>query len=149
MKYTTEIEIDSPIEKVVELFDNPDNVNKWMKGLKSYELLTGTHGLPGTKYRLTYKWEKVIETITARNLPEEFNHTYENKMVFNIVKNRFVSLSGNKTKYIAENEFRFKGITKILAFLLPTSYFKKQSMKHLGYLKNFVENQNELNERTT
>ena len=141
MKYTSEIEINSPINKVVELFDNPDNVDKWMKGLKSYELLSGIQGQPGAKYRLTFKWEKVIETITARNLPEEFNSTYETKIVLNIVNNRFVSIPGNKTKYITENEFQFKGITKLFAFLMPVSFFKKQSMKHLRYFKNFVENQ--------
>ena len=42
MKYTVEIEIDSPIDKVIELFDNPDNMDKRMdcywyeKWLKDY-----------------------------------------------------------------------------------------------------------------
>ena len=37
MKDTTEIEIELPIEKVVALFDNPDNMRKWMKGLARFE----------------------------------------------------------------------------------------------------------------
>jgi carbon monoxide dehydrogenase subunit G len=37
MKYTSEIEINSPIDSVIELFDNPDNMEKWMKGLQTFE----------------------------------------------------------------------------------------------------------------
>ena len=32
MKYTTEIEINKPVKKVVELFDNPANLKEWMEG---------------------------------------------------------------------------------------------------------------------
>jgi len=35
MKYTTEIEIERPIDKVIELFDNADSLKKWMEGLTS------------------------------------------------------------------------------------------------------------------
>ena len=55
MKYTTEIEIEKPIEKVIELFDNPDNLKKWMEGLQSFEHLSGTPGQPGAKSRLFFK----------------------------------------------------------------------------------------------
>lgn len=144
MKYTVEIEIDSPIDKVIELFDNPDNMDKRMERLQSYEPLSGNPGQPGAKSRLKFKWENVIETITVRNLPEEFSGTYESKFVLNIVKNKFVSLPGKKTKYITEQEFQFKGFMKIIAFLMPGAFFKKQSMKYLRDFKNFVENQNEL-----
>lgn len=36
MKYTAEIEINKPIDTVIELFDNPDNMGKWMEGLQSF-----------------------------------------------------------------------------------------------------------------
>ena len=145
MKYSTEIEINKPIDKVIELFDNPDNMDKWMEGLQSFEPLSGTPGQPGAKSRLKFKMGKreieMIETITSRNLPDEFNGTYEAKGVFNIVKNRFINLSDTKTKYITENEFQFKGFMKLIAFLMPGS-FKKQSQKYLVDFKKFVESQN-------
>lgn len=31
MKYTAEIEINKPIDKVIELFYNPDSMFKWME----------------------------------------------------------------------------------------------------------------------
>ena len=142
MKYTSEIEINRPVDKVIELFDNPDNMSKWMEGLQSFEHISGTAGQPGAKSRLKFKMGKreieMIETITVRNLPDEFSGTYEAKGVFNIVKNKFTSLPGNRTKYVTEQEFQFKGFMKIIGFLMP-GVFKKQSMKYLIAFKNFAE----------
>ncbi len=145
MKYTTEIEINKPVEKVIELFDNPENMKKWMNGLQSFEPLSGKAGQPCAKSKLIYKMGnreiEMIETITVRNLPDEFSGTYEAKGVFNIVKNSFISISDNTTKYLTENEFQFKGFMKIIALLMPGA-FKKQSLKYLIDFKNFVESQN-------
>ena len=142
MKYTSEIEINKPVDKVVELFDNSDNMGKWMEGLQSFEHISGKPGQVGSKSRLKFKMGKreieMIETITVRNLPDEFSGTYEAKGVFNLVKNKFVALPGNKTKYVSEQEFQFKGFMKIIGFLMP-AMFKKQSMKYLIDFKNFVE----------
>lgn len=142
MKYTSEIEINQPVARVVELFDNADNMSKWMEGLQSFEPISGTHGQVGAKAKLKFKMGKreieMIETITVRNLPDEFSGTYEAKGVFNVVKNRFVSLPGNRTKYISEQEFEFKGFMKIIGFLMPGA-FKKQSMKYLADFKKFAE----------
>lgn len=143
MKYTTEIEIDKPIDQVIALFDNPDNMSKWMEGLQSFEPISGTPGQVGAKSRLVFKLAKreieMIETVTARNLPDKFRVIYETKGIFNIVKNRFEKLSENKTRYLTENEFQFKGFMKIIGFLMPGS-FKKQSMKYLQDFKKFAEN---------
>jgi len=143
MKYTAEIEINKPIDTVIELFDNPDNMGKWMEGLQSFEHLSGTPGEPGAKSRLKFKMGKreieMIETVTVRNLPDEFSGTYEAAGVFNIVKNKFEKISENKTKYFTENEFQFKGFMKIMAWIMPGA-FKKQSMKYLKNFKQFAEN---------
>ncbi|OFY87916.1 MAG: hypothetical protein A3F72_09130 [Bacteroidetes bacterium RIFCSPLOWO2_12_FULL_35_15] len=142
MKYKSEIEINKPLDKVIELFDNPDNMKKWMEGLQSFEAISGKPGEVGSKSRLKFKMGKreieMIETVTVRNLPEEFSGTYEAQGVFNIVKNKFIPLTENRTKYISEQEFQFNGFMKIIGFLMP-GMFKKQSMKYLIDFKNFVE----------
>jgi carbon monoxide dehydrogenase subunit G len=142
MKYTTEIEINKPVDRVVELFDNPKNLDKWMKGLQSFQPISGTTGQAGAKSLLKFKMGKrdieMVETITVRNLPSEFSGTYEAKGVYNIVKNMFIELPGNRTKYISESEFRFNGFMKIIAFLMPGA-FKKQSLTYLNDFKDFVE----------
>lgn len=144
MKYTNQIEINKPIDKVIQLFDNPDNLKKWMEGLIGFEHFFGVPGNPGSKSKLKFKMGsreiEMIETITVRNLPNEFSATYETNGVFNSVSNKFEKVSENKTRYITENEFHFTGIMKVIAFLMPGT-FKKQTMKYLVAFKNFAESQ--------
>jgi len=142
MKYSHEIEIKLPREKVIKLFDNPENMPKWQEGFISFEPLQGDPGKEGSTAKLKYKMGKreveMIETITKRNLPDEFNATYEAKGVFNIIENRFID-QGKTTKWISANEFRFKGFMKLIAFFMPGA-FKKQSFKYMKDFKKFAEN---------
>ena len=146
MKYTFETEINAPREKVAELAGSPDNRKEWMEGLESDEPLSGTPGVPGAKSRLVFKTGNVtitmIGTVTSRNLPDELSETFEASNVLTIVKNRFVALSPQKTKYVSEQEFRFKGIfNKVVGFLLQGE-FKKQTREHMEGFKRFAENVN-------
>ncbi|KGO88282.1 SRPBCC family protein [Flavobacterium suncheonense] len=146
MKYTCEIEINQPVDKVIELFDNPDNLTKWMEGLESFEHVSGEPGQPGAKSLLKFKMGKrkmeMTETVTVRNLPEEFSGYYEMDGVTNHIKNKFSAISNSKTLYKTENEFVIKNnlVMKIFALLMP-GLFKKQSMKYLESFKKFAESQ--------
>ncbi|HEX9979081.1 MAG TPA: SRPBCC family protein [Flavobacterium sp.] len=144
MKFTTQIEINKPIDKVVQLFDNPENLQKWMEGLIGFQQFFGVPGHPGAKSKLKFRMGsreiEMIETITVRNLPHEFTGTYETNGVFNTVSNRFEKISETSTRYLSESEFHFTGVMKVIAFLMPRT-FKKQSMKHLQDFKKFVESQ--------
>jgi uncharacterized protein YndB with AHSA1/START domain len=142
MKYTNEVKINAPLEKVVELFDNPDNIAKWQPGFVSMEHIEGEKGQVGSKYRMKYKMGKreieMVETILERNLPEVFAGTYEAKGVWNKVINHFKDNGDNTTRYWTENEFKMKGMMKLMAWLMPGA-FKKQSQKYLDLFKDFVE----------
>lgn len=142
MKYTNEIIINKPVDKVIALFDNPNNLDKWMEGLQTFVHISGTPGQEGAKSLLKFKMGKreieMIETVTVRNFPHEFSGTYEAKGVFNSVKNKFIDLPGQRTKYISEQEFKLQGFMKLFGLLMPGA-FKKQSMKYLTAFKNFAE----------
>ncbi len=144
MRYSVEVKINKPIDKVVTLFDDPNNMYEWMEGLKSFEHLEGNPSEPGAKSLLKFQNGRrkieMVETIIKNNLPEELTTTYEAKGVFNIVKNRFLPISNNETKYISEQEFQFKGFMKVIGFLMPGA-FKKQSIKYLNDFKAFAEKQ--------
>ena len=79
--HTVCIDINLPRDKVVELFDSPDDLFKWQPGLQSFEHISGTPGEPGAKSKLVSLNGKrrieLIQTVTKRNLPDEFNGTYE------------------------------------------------------------------------
>lgn len=142
MKYTCEIEINKPRDEVIALFDNPDNMKMWQPGFVSMDLIEGTAGQPGARSKLVYMMGKrpieMVETITKRNLPDEFSGTYEAKGVWNEVKNFFHEAGPGKTRWVTEQEFRFTGFMKVIGFLMPGA-FKKQSMKYLTYFKTFAE----------
>lgn len=143
MKYKLEIEIDLPRSKVIELFDNPDNLKLWQPGFISMEYISGTQGEVGAKYRLNYQMGKrkveMIETITAKNLPDNFSGTYEAKNVWNHIQNNFYEVGPAKTKWVTENEFRVKGFMKLMVFFMPGA-FKKQSFEYMRLFKEFAEN---------
>ena len=143
MKFTVKIKINLARNKVIELFDSTENLKKWQPGLLSFEHQSGTPGEVGAKSRLQYKTGKreieMVETITVKNLPDEFSGIYEAKGVRNEVKNYFYEVNKNTTKWVSENEFRCSGLMKIIAFFMPGS-FKKETMKYLEYFKEFSEN---------
>ena len=142
MKYTCKIEINRPIEQVIERFDSIDNMYKWMKGLQKIEPFSGIQGEVGAKMKLTFQMGKrsmeMIETITVKDLPNEFSGTYDAQGVHNIVKNYFKVIDNYRTLYYTEQEFQFKGFMKIIGLLFPGA-FKRQSMKYLEDFKEFVE----------
>jgi hypothetical protein len=143
MKYAVSIEVDVSRERFVELFDNPENLYHWQKGLKSFEHLSGDPGQPGAKSRLVFQMGKremvLIETITKQDLPREFNGTYETEGVFNIVQNRFESVGPNRTRWTSENEFQFSSwFMKVVGFLMKGA-FPKQTLKYLTDFKAFAE----------
>lgn len=144
MKYSITTTIDLPRHKVIELFDNPDNLPKWQPELQSFDHFSGEPGKPGAKSKLKYKMGKreveMIETITVRNLPEEFSGTYEAKGVLNIQKNYFKEVGENQTEWISETEFKLSGFMKVMAWFMPGA-FKKQSQKYLDQFKAFAESE--------
>lgn len=142
MKYTNEIVIDQPRDKVIELFDNPDNMKYWQQGFISFSTFEGAPGEVGAKSNLKYKMGKreieMVETILERNLPEAFHGTYETKGVYNIQKNYFKE-EGNKTRWVSEAEFQFSGFMKLMAFFMGQKAFEKQSCKFQEDFKAFAE----------
>ena len=144
IKYTEEIEINTNIDTVIALFDNPYNMQEYMDGIESYKVVEGNIREVGAKAEMTVLMgEKkiiMIEEIISNNLPEEKKVTYTADAVYNIVTNKFERISDNKTKFINEQEFEFKGFMKIIGFFMPSA-FKKQSRVYLKDFKEFAENQ--------
>ena len=143
MKYTISITLDLPRQKVIELFDNPDNLRHWQKGFISFEHVSGTPGQEGAVSNLKYKMGKrsmeLVETILKRELPNEFHGTYDTKGVHNIQENYFKEIDEQKTEWVSVTEFQFSGfMMKMMGFLMPGA-FKKQSYKFMEDFKNFAE----------
>ncbi|MFM7831519.1 MAG: SRPBCC family protein [Planctomycetaceae bacterium] len=143
MKYSVSIVIELPRETVVELFDNSANLPCWQRGLQSHQLVSGQAGQTGARSRLVFQMGKrrieMLETITRRSLPDAFDGTYEAPGVFNIVCNRFISLSPSQTRWESDNEFRFSGLFMRIIGLVMRGSFPKQSQQYLQDFKAFAE----------
>ncbi|MDQ0092808.1 SRPBCC family protein [Paeniglutamicibacter psychrophenolicus] len=142
MEFTQELTVNLPRQRFIELFDDPENLKEWQKGLISFEGVSGTPGEPGATSRLTYRQGRgtmeMIETVTRRDLPEAFDGTYDAKGVHNVCRNEFHDLDGNATRWVAHNVFEFTGFMRVVALLFGPM-FKKQSLKMMTAFKEFAE----------
>jgi uncharacterized membrane protein len=143
MKYLSEITINKPIEEVIEKFDDADNIFKWMRGLQSVEHLEGSPGEVGAKMKMKFKNGKreieMIETILAKDLPNEFATSYQAPGVYNEVRSSFEKVDDGSCVYRGDTMFQFKSPgMKFFAWIMP-GMFRKQSEMIMKDFKNFVE----------
>src|SRR5258706_6617318 len=139
------VEIDQPLQRVVELFMDKNNLSKWQKRLISYELISGTPNAIGSVTKLNYNGVTIFETITTSNLPDEITGQYEHKrdkktVMTHSTRNYFSSIGPNKTQYEMniENE-KFIGFLPKLMSGLMAGAIKKYNQNLLKEFKRFVE----------
>lgn len=145
MKFSYTLEINAPRQKVVDLFQNEDNLKYWQDGFDRIEQVSGTPREVGAKKNMFYnqggRKMKLLETVISSNLPDEFIGFYQHIHMENTMTSRFSEIKdGAATLYEAEIEYtKFNkfGI-KIMAYLFP-SMFKKQGKKWFDQFKAFAE----------
>lgn len=142
MRYTTEIRIQVPREKVIEMFDNTENLYKWQPGLLSFEPLSGEPGKEGSKSTMAYEGRKgdlvMIETITHRKFPDEFHTTYVTKGVYNEMYNYFSEAEAGITLWKTISVFRFKGLMALMAPFMKKA-FTDNTLLSMERFKVFAE----------
>jgi len=142
MRYETELWIDLPRARVVELFDSFENLKHWQEGLLQHEHLSGEPGMPGAKTKLLYQMGRrrteMVETILTRQLPEEFSGSYDTSGVHNILRNFFYD-EGERTRWVLDSDFQFHGLMRLMAWFIPSSVFRKQTRQTMEAFKNFAE----------
>ena len=143
MKYYTEIELDLSCKRVIEIFDNPDNMQHWMQGLISFEHESGERGYPGAVSKFVFKrgsGEIVIkETIEVRDELKEFTGIYTTDGVWNRSQNLFTELGPEKTLWRQNNEFRCEGLMmKFMTTFLPFM-FTREGKSQMKSFKAFAE----------
>jgi hypothetical protein len=144
MKVICTADIDAPIETVVALFDNNDNLKKWQDGFKSLTPISGTPGTEGAKSEIIFvngkHTIKLVETIQVKKLPAEMKALYEHSHGSNTTLSHFEALPGGQARFTMTVEpVHIIGLLpKIMAALMP-GMFKKQTQKWVDNFKAFVE----------
>ena len=142
MKYTSEILINLPLSKVIELFDSTDNLSQWQPGLKSFTHLEGEPGEVGARSELVYEGRKsdlvMTETIRTKQLPEQFHMSYKARGVYNEVENWFSEKEPGLTHWRTENYFRFGGIMMLMVPFMKQAFIHNTTL-NMDRFKIFAE----------
>ncbi len=142
MKFSCEIQINAPLERVAVLWFDESNNKHWQDGFESCKLVAGVKNEVDSKSILSYNKEKMIleETILLYNYPLEKKGLYEHKHMSNTQHTKFKDLGNGKTLYISEVDYiAFHHFMPRLLFKLFPSMFKKMSMKWVKQFKTFAE----------
>ncbi len=142
INYTTDITINVPREKVIELFDNAENIKKWQPEFQSSTHISGEPGQEGAKslwkYTMNNKEVEMEEVITKRNFPDSFEGKYTMKGTENIMKQTFIEVDENTTKWESYNEFHLSGFMKLMSWFMPKA-MKKGTDRYMKNFKEFAE----------
>lgn len=143
MKYTCEIDINLGRTRTIELFDDPDNLPKWLIGLEHFAHVSGEKGQPGAKSELVVKSGnrrvEMIETIEKRDLTRAFTAVYTTKGMWNRTENVLTDNGDGTTRWTQTNEFRCDGWMMKLVMKLMPGAFRKETLKQMASFKAFAE----------
>lgn len=144
MRYTIELDIDAPREKVLACFLDPENLKAWQPDLVSVELLRDDEPRTvGARTKQIHRMGKreieMIETITRHDPPMEFAATYEANGVWNLIENRFEERDDGRTHWTLTSEFKCKGLVIKLMTIFTPWMFRKNTLTFMERFRVFVE----------
>ena len=143
MKFKLEFTINKPRSEVWKAFDNTGNMKKWQPSLTGFEHVSGTPGQPGAVSKLTYQENgrefALMERITHRDEPSQFDGVYENDFADNIIRNSFIAKSDHETLWVLETEFKFKTLTMKIVGPLMKKNFVTRTQKDMERFKELAE----------
>ena len=138
-QHRVSIEIDLPIEKVVELYTRRDATVHWQNHLQKIESVSGEPWQPGSiaNYVFEYPHGPMVlqETIHTNDLPQKISAVYAWDKGANSLVNTFSAIDENRTRWeqVAEYKnikgFMFKFMSMFLPFVIKS--------KHMMFLNNF------------
>lgn len=143
------IEINIPIKKAMQLFQNQNYFKEWQDGLVSFKNTSQSVGkLNSTremKIRMVGTTIIMNETVTKIDLPHVWEATYRTKGVINYQSNRFRESETTKngivtpsTLWDSKSVFKFTGVMRLLAKTNP-QLFTSQNLNFMKSFKKFAE----------
>ena len=119
MKLHFEIEIDAPIETVWAAFDNPGNLDRWVRNFRSFTPLSGIPGQPGATAEFVFEERGRPVTlkamVTERREPDLLASTYESPHVSSLIVHHFEPIGENRTRWSSWGNFTFSGVMKYVS----------------------------------
>jgi hypothetical protein len=138
MKDVVRVTIAAPVANVAHVFANPEASGEWMDGV-DYQPISGTPGMPGSKYRLVSKELNFTVTVVKRDLPKEFVMSLDDPAVHVLVTGRFAQLPGGRTKLTSEEVFTFKDSKRRAFSFLAWPAIHKVHKEQMVAFKRYME----------
>lgn len=142
INYEARVAVNAPVSAVWNDFTDNEKAVKWMKGLRSKELVSGEPRRAGAKYKLTFVGEngttELYETLTRVEDQKLYNFTIDSDPLTSAVSVTF-SQEGGKTRILQSGSVRGKTFLWTVVFYWLQSSFKSSDEENLQQFKNLVE----------
>ncbi|WP_394613428.1 SRPBCC family protein [Lentzea sp. JNUCC 0626] len=138
MRFTKEIVLDRPIERVRVLTSDPAHLHEWQPDLVSITQHSQTPGAAGATATLEYRHGRLEETVLAANADERA-FRYESRAQVHTVSYRYAPLPDGRTLLTYTNEMRLSGVLRLFTRRI-TRVTRERAEQGLDRLKAFVDN---------
>ena len=142
IKFEENIIINSNIDTVAMVLNNPENKTNYINEIKEYKLISGERGKKGSKSEIKINTEGnsilLKEKIIHNKLPNEIKISLNADGVHNVYTQKLKAISKDKTKLITIQEFSFTGYMKFTSFFIE-SILVEQTRSELKNIKSYIE----------
>ena len=142
IKFEENIIINSNIDTVAMVLNNPENKTDYINEIKEYDLINGKTGSTGSNSEIKINAEGnsilLKEKIIHNKLPNEIKISLKADGVYNVYTQKLESISKDKTKLTTTQEFSFSGYMKFTSFFIE-SVLVEQTRSEMRNLKKHVE----------
>ena len=138
------VSVNAPVSKTFAVFNNTDNMSKWMNGFKSISNVSGEKNQVGSKWKMNFTEngrEMVInETVTAFEPDKHFAFDMDDEFATFHIDIRFEENNG-QTIITQTSHGAGKGFIARSMIALMSGSIQKQQTEMYNKLKALVENQ--------
>ncbi len=136
------VTVNAPASKTFEVFNNPENMGKWMDNFISIENISGEKNQIGSKWKMVFNEngrELVItETITAFEQDKLFAFEFEDEFAKFLIQIHFDEVNG-QTTISQTSDGEGKGMAAKSMIALMRGVMEKQQIGMYNKLKELVE----------
>ncbi|WP_158102581.1 SRPBCC family protein [Lentzea kentuckyensis] len=138
MRFTKEVVLEQPIDRVRVLTSDPAHLHEWQPDLVGITQHSDTPGAPGSTATLTYRKFELEETVLTANADERTSR-YETRGMVHTITNRYTAIDDQRTKLVSDNEFQLSGPLKLVRRVLEKS-LRDQAERNIDSFKAFIDN---------
>lgn len=142
LNYESKVTINKPVEEVFAIFNNDENLSKWIPEIKSIKEINKVDGMVGSTYAVTVISQGQEMTLEEKVLAYEPNKKV--KLMFNgggMLKTDDYIFESNGGNTIIKLKANCKSTGFILGCMLPfvKGKLQEQDQQYLANFKEFVE----------